>query len=187
MTDVERALQDFVRLFDDLEVPYAVMGGLAVRAYGVPRPTYDVDVLLTVTDDQLPLLFDRVEDAGYTVPEAYRSGWVDRIEGMPLVKFRIYRPDNRSIDVDVFIEQTAYQREIMNRRQRADLSIGPVWVITPEDIVLLKLVAGRSRDMGDIEDVRFMEGDLDEAYMRHWADRLGIRDKLEQELARPPL
>jgi hypothetical protein len=186
MTDVEQALKDYVAIFNALGIPYAVMGGLAVRAYGVPRPTYDVDVMLAIDESKLPELFDAVESAGYTVPESYRSGWVDRIAGMPLVKFRIYRLP-QSIDVDVFLVQTAYQREMMKRRRLADLDIGKTWVITPEDIVLLKLIAGRHRDLGDIEDVRFMEGDLDVDYMRFWADRLGIREQLDAELARPPL
>jgi hypothetical protein len=187
MQHVEQALRDFICLFDELRLPYAVMGGLAVRAYGIPRPTYDVDVILAIDEDRLPELFTAVEVAGYTVPDSYRAGWIDRIAEMPLIKFRIYRPDNQSVDVDVFLMQTAYQREIMSRRRLAELGIGKTWVITAEDIILLKLVAGRSRDMGDIEDVRFMEGDLDYDYMRHWADRLGVRDKLEEELARPPL
>ncbi len=186
MKDVEEALKDFVRVFNSMSIPYAVMGGLAVRAYGVPRPTYDVDVMLAIEEERLPELFDAVEEEGYTVPDSYRTGWVDRIADMPLVKFRIYRP-TQSVDVDVFLMRTAYQREMMKRRRLADLDIGKTWVITPEDIVLLKLVAGRHRDLGDVEDVRFMEGELDVEYMRHWADRLGIRDKLEDELAMPPL
>lgn len=43
MSDLTRALKDFTDLFDRLGTPYAVMGGIAVRVYGIPRPTYDVD------------------------------------------------------------------------------------------------------------------------------------------------
>jgi hypothetical protein len=186
MKDVEQALQDFVRVFNTLRIPYVVMGGLAVRAYGVPRPTYDVDVMLAIDGDELPSLYSAVEEAGYTVPASYRTGWVDRVGGMPLVKFRIYRP-NGSIDVDVFIVETDYQREIMKRRRLADLELGKTWVISPEDIVLLKLIAGRYRDLGDIEDIRTMEGELDVDYLRYWADKLGIRDKLDEQLSRPLL
>lgn len=185
MKDVEQALLDFIDVFDELKIPYAVMGGLAVRAYGVPRPTYDVDVSLTISEDGLPQLYDAVENAGYTVPEAYRSGWVDRIADMPLVKFRIYRVD-KSVDVDVFIVETNYQRLAMERRGRWELHGRSVWIISAEDLVLLKLVAGRPRDMGDIEDVRFIQGDMDEAYMRYWAERLGVSSELEDVLAKPP-
>jgi hypothetical protein len=186
MKDVEQALLDFVDIFQELKIHYAVMGGLAVRAYGVPRPTYDVDINITVVRDRLNELYDAAENAGYTVPDAYRRGWVDEIAGMPLVKFRIYRPD-RSVDVDVFLVETAYQRVIMDRRGQATLLDRDISIVSPEDLILLKVVAGRSRDLGDIEDVRFMLGDMDEAYMRYWAERLGVSEELETVLAKPPL
>lgn len=137
MKDVEDALLDFADIFDELAIPYAIMGGLAVRAYGVPRPTYDVDVTIAISDDKLPELYRHIEERGYTVPDSYRSGWVDRIAGMPLVKFRIYRPD-KSVDVDVFIVETAFQRAVMDRRRQWTMDERLLWVITPEDLILLK-------------------------------------------------
>ena len=41
---------------------------------------------------------------------------------------------------------------------------------------------GRHRDLGDITDILFMQGRLDEQYMRHWAKELGVAEKLEQLL-----
>jgi hypothetical protein len=186
MKDVEAALFDFVHIFDEMNLDYAVLGGLAVRAYGVPRATYDVDVGVAIPDGRLAEFYDRVEDAGYTVPDSYRSGWVDRIADMPLVKFRIYRPD-KSVDVDVFITETKFQQEIIRRRRATELDGQTFWIASPEDIVLLKLIAGRHRDYGDIEDMRLMLGDLDAEYMRPWADALGIRTELEAILSTPPL
>ena len=62
-----------------------------------------------------------------------------------------------------------------------------VWLVTPEDLILLKLASHRPRDVADICDVRFAQGQLDEGYMRMWADRMGIRPQLEQVLAEPAL
>jgi hypothetical protein len=188
MKHVEAAARDFVGIFDRLQLPYAIMGGLAVRAFGVPRPTYDVDVTLAATEEQLPQLYDAVELAGYTIPDAYRGGSVDRLAEMPLVKFRIYRGTlEESVDIDLFLMETAFQRKIIERRLFTEVdNIGPTWIVSPEDLVLLKLIAGRPRDMGDIDDVRFVHGALDETYMRRWAQLLGIASDLEQLLAKPP-
>jgi hypothetical protein len=189
MKHVEAAARDFIGIFDRLQRPYALMGGLAVRAFGVPRPTYDVDIILAVADEELPALYVAVEAAGYTVPEAYRNGWVDRVADMPLVKFRIYRgTPGESVDVDLFLVRTEFQRQLIDRRVRIEVhDIGHTRVVSPEDLVLLKLIAGRPRDMGDIDDVRFMQGALDAAYMRDWARRLGVADPLERLLAKPPV
>lgn len=40
---VEDVIWDVVDLCDSLKIEYAIMGGMAVRIHGIPRPTYDVD------------------------------------------------------------------------------------------------------------------------------------------------
>jgi hypothetical protein len=54
MKDLTQALLDFVRLFEQTGVPYAVTGGIAVRVYGIPRPTHDIDFTLAIDRAQLP-------------------------------------------------------------------------------------------------------------------------------------
>jgi hypothetical protein len=39
MKDVYETLLDFVDVFRELDLRYAVMGGLAVRTYSIPRST----------------------------------------------------------------------------------------------------------------------------------------------------
>jgi hypothetical protein len=46
-SNVQRALEKIVRLFEEDGIPYAVIGAMALNAYGYRRVTVDVDVLLT--------------------------------------------------------------------------------------------------------------------------------------------
>jgi hypothetical protein len=46
MTDLTAVIHDLIDVFEELRLPYAIMGGIAVRAHGIPRPTYDVDFTL---------------------------------------------------------------------------------------------------------------------------------------------
>ncbi len=46
-SDVQRALEKIARLLERDGIPYAVLGGMALNAYGYRRLTVDVDVLLT--------------------------------------------------------------------------------------------------------------------------------------------
>lgn len=181
-----KALEDFLQILNGHRLDYVLMGGIAVRAYGVPRPTYDIDFTVAIDRDRLPDFYRTLEQAGYTVPEQYLGGWIDQVAGMPLVKFRLYL-DGEGIDVDVFLAESSYQKELLRRRCQADVDGLVVWLVTPEDLVLLKLMANRPRDLVDVADIRFMSGDLDEQYMRHWAGELGIADRLEKLLSEPPL
>jgi hypothetical protein len=40
MTDLTAVIHDLIDVFEGLRLPYAIMGGIAVRAHGIPRPTY---------------------------------------------------------------------------------------------------------------------------------------------------
>ena len=44
---VQRALEKITRILDEMEIPYAVAGAMALNEYGYRRVTEDVDLLLT--------------------------------------------------------------------------------------------------------------------------------------------
>lgn len=60
---VHRALQKLSETLDDLQIPYAIAGAMALGQYGFVRATTDVDVLLT--RDGLAALKARVLGLGY--------------------------------------------------------------------------------------------------------------------------
>jgi predicted nucleotidyltransferase len=179
--DLINALHEFADLFEARGYRYAVMGGIAARILGIPRPTYDIDFTLAVERSELASLFDAAEEAGYYVPVAYRSGWVDMVAGMPIVKLGMQLGE-MGIDIDVFISESEFQNSILNRRSQHDVGGKLVWLVSPEDLILLKALANRDRDRGDIQDVLFMQGELDREYMRQWAERLGASRVLEESL-----
>lgn len=185
MSQLEQTLFTVAALLDKRGDEYAVMGGLAVRMHSIPRPTYDVDLIIAVEREDLPSLFDSLEKLGHTIPESYRRGWVDQVAGMPLVKVRTYISADKGIDVDFFLAETEFQKSLIQRRMKVEIEEGTkqLWVVTPEDLLLLKLLASRRRDLIDVGDILFMQGQLDEAYMRLWAERLEISDRLEAALA----
>jgi len=91
--------------------------------------------------------------------------------------------EGRSIDIDVFLAESDYQRAMMGRRQSHRVAGREAWFVSPEDLVLLKLIAARKRDLADIEDILLGQPDVDESYMRRWAGPLGVTEQLERALA----
>ncbi len=181
MTDLSRPMAELMALFERMQVRHAVMGGIAVRAYGIPRPTFDVDFTIAIERPRLVELYQAVTALGYAVPEEYAKGWTDQVAGMPLIRFRLYL-EGRSVDVDVFLAESAFQEQLLSRRRRSVVDDRPVWLVSPEDLVLLKLIAARPRDILDVGDVLFTQGQLDTVYMRTWATKLGVLDRLERAL-----
>jgi hypothetical protein len=78
------------------------------------------------------------------------------------------------------LAESPFQTEVVARRRRETLEDFDVWLVSPEDLILLKLLAARPRDLADIGDIVFIQGQLDEGYLRQWATVLGVSDALER-------
>lgn len=182
MTQLLQCLKSLTALFDSLGLTYAVMGGLAVRIYGISRPTFDIDITVAIDAANVQQILKEVKRLGFITNEVYERGWVDRVAGMPIVKIQSCTRDH-IIDVDLFFAESAFQLQLLGRRRRAQANGFATWFVSPEDLILLKLAASRPRDLGDVGDIFFMQGQLDEVYMRHWAQELSISEQLEKALA----
>lgn len=89
---------------------------------------------------------------------------------------------DRWVRVEAFVLATEYQRAAFARRATLDSDLGPIAVVAPEDLVLHKLLADRPRDRADIADLFLVAGALNLEYLRHWARRLGVEDRLDVAL-----
>ena len=170
-------MHDFVRLFEELHIPYAIMGGIAVGVHGIPRPTHDLDFKISIERHRLPELYAAAEKLGYSVGDAFAAGWVDLVAEMPLVRVRQW-VEGKAIDIDIFLAESPFQESVLARRVRMEIDTGAAWVVSAEDLILLKVLASRPRDIGDIFDVFLAQGRLDEEYMQTWAAELGVEDRL---------
>lgn len=65
---VHQALHRIASRLDELGIPYAVAGGMALNAHGFRRATVDVDVL--VTSEGLQRVHEALEGLGYVPPFA---------------------------------------------------------------------------------------------------------------------
>jgi hypothetical protein len=81
-------------------------------------------------------------------------------------------------------KDTAYDRERFGRRQQVEMFGRPVWVASAEDTILSKLDWYRispvlPQQLQDALGVYEVQGpNLDQAYLDHWAARLGVADLL---------
>lgn len=56
-------LKDVFLCFQKHEVRYLVIGGIAAVLYGVPRATFDLDILIEATPDNSSRLLDALVEA----------------------------------------------------------------------------------------------------------------------------
>ncbi len=136
---VVRALFEIIDLLEANNIEYAVMGGLAVRALALARATNDVEITVSLQPDILLKLLKLMESECIEVPEIYQHGWLDRIAGIPLLMIKTYVDSEHSVDLDVFIAESDFQRSLIARRNSLEYDERQVWIVTPEDLKLLPI------------------------------------------------
>lgn len=161
---------------------YCLIGGLALGAWGQVRATQDIDLLIMLDETQRTRLLGLLEPFGFILDVRWA-------EVNPLLKGRMTRLRHSGYPVDLLVPQDAQEAQTLSRRRSVQLGDFSVWVCGPEDLILLKLKAGRPRDFEDVLSVIQHQGDkLDVSYLWTWADRFGLQSELHYVLGagQPP-
>jgi hypothetical protein len=146
----------------------AAYGGLALAAYGEPRETKDADLAvagLRAADAEAAF-----RAAGFDVILAFDSM---RFGGQFVSRLTLVGGTGGSLNTADLIEPRSlrYGRQVLARSLTAPLRDQPLRVVSPEDFIVLKILATRERDLEDALTV-----------MRSLASRLDM-DLIERELA----
>jgi hypothetical protein len=152
-----------------------ISGSQASIYYGEPRLTRDVDVIVALRADLLPALLHRFPGDEFYVDEQAARDAI-RTSG----QFNILHPGS-GLKIDVYANpDTPYDRLRLTRRQRLPLVPGvDAYFARPEDVILYKLLYHRQVESGvhlrDVLGILRVSGpELDEGYIREWAERLGL-------------
>ncbi|MBI5388587.1 MAG: hypothetical protein HZA90_28325 [Verrucomicrobia bacterium] len=169
-------------------VEFMVVGAVAAGAYGVPRSTGDVDLLVSVSvEGGVAAVMAKLEpivacDAQVVFDTlTWGRRHVGRSRSAPPFKVELFEMFD-----DPFVQSE------FARRQQVFLPVlgRATWLPTPEDVIVQKLRWGRSKDLDDARDVLAVQGldSLDMAYIEKWCALHGTRERLQAALAGiPPL
>jgi hypothetical protein len=188
MSEAQPELQLFfaytVGVLERLAIPYMVVGGFAAITYGVPRLTLDVDVVVDMRWEHIGPFVQAFPSPDYYVSEeAIRDSLMRRYPFNVIESNTAAKVDLVPLPRDVFT-LAAFQRR---QRLEYDAQGHTAAFITPEDIIVAKLIAhretGSERHLRDARGVLAMqEGDLDLRLVRHAARAAGVENVLEQML-----
>lgn len=159
-----------------------IVGAVAVGVWGRPRATADIDVTVLVDEAGLDALAQAAGPLGLAIDRQW-------LEWNPLLRGTNVRLTAAGAAVDIMRPRDRHEERAIERRQPVTIEGRQLWFAAPDDLVLMKLKAGRPRDFEDAVGVLVAQRVvLDEAYMTDWAGRLGIADELAYVLreSEPP-
>ena len=167
------------RLGDALDragFPNAIVGALARNAWARPRASTDVDMTIGLSADQMPALRSLIAGLGLIVRREHTVDPGDAVFDLMLLA----APDDPAVRLDLLVAKTPFEQEALTRRVKAIVEGAVRWVITPEDLIVYKLVAGRSRDLADVEEVAAtvaLARPIDWEYVMRHSEDFGVTDR----------
>jgi len=174
-----------IDVLERLDIPYMVVGGFAAIFYGEPRLTIDVDIVVDMKSEHIgPFV------AAFPIPDYYVSEEVIRDSLQRRYPFNVIQPaTGAKVDL-VPLPSDPFTRAAFQRRQRLeyDKAGNTATFITPEDIILAKLLAFQETEsdkhLRDARGVLITQwGKLNLEAIRCRAQATGVPDQLEDILA----
>lgn len=165
------SFEAITRAFNDANVPFLVVGGLAVNAHGYGRLTLDVDLVVRLKPDVIGRAFEALDGLGYRprVPVtaagfadlAQRARWIAE-KGMTVLNF--HSDEHRETPVDMFVTEPFDFEEEYGTAMIEDLAPGvSVRILRLNALLELKREAGRPQDLADIAELLTIHGGSDDA------------------------
>ncbi len=121
------AVKKLAKIAEKEQVEWALAGGVAMHLYGSPRLTKDVDIISLKR-----LSLEPIRPIGFG-GESYEV-----------------KVGKKKIHVDWIVREDNYRQYYVEALKDANVLKNGLRIITPEWLAILKYIAGRDKDLGDI-------------------------------------
>jgi hypothetical protein len=159
-----KALQNLLAAFDQRGV---IIGGIAASILGTPRYTVDLDAVFLLSVADLPKLLCAAAEQGILprIPDAESFARKNRV--------LLLRHTVSGTDIDLSLGMLPFETEMVERSVVVDLGSVQLRLPTPEDLIILKAVAHRPKDLADIQGIAASHPNLDREQVRYWVEQFG--------------
>lgn len=139
-------LQVVFKSFQEHNVKYVVIGGIASILHGVPRATFDLDILIEATPENVKKMLQALFSAGLATAD------LTTVEDILSNEITIFK-DRVRIDVQTETPGIKFHDAWMNKKT-VEHQGQTFFILSKQDLILSKKASGRAVDM---EDIRLLE------------------------------
>ena len=171
-------------------IEYLIGGALAAWAWGEPRATLDVDLVVDIPLESIAALSAELAKRDMLVPaEIILDAILEERSDIPISAIHLY--SGFKADLYPLRPGDELRHSALQRRKIVDLGpqLGEVYLHSPEDLILYKLwyysLSQQTKHLRDITAIVLTLGDaLDVDYINEWAARKGLLTLWQELLAR---
>lgn len=173
MRTIEEILKLVCSFLNDKNIDYVIVGGFAVLFYGAPRTTMDIDYLIQLVDEDIPVLVKFLQENGFHADEYdMRAALKEESHCTVEDKETMFRLDIKGVYSEM-------DERVLRNKRKVELNDIAVWIASPEDTIVNKLVFAREQDIKDALGIFVRQYDsLDIEYLEATAKKIGVYDAL---------
>lgn len=150
-------IREILSALSQARVEYCVVGGVAVNLHGVPRMTYDVDIVVAPTRASLASLAALLADFGLKARQPVDlvaladAGERERLRSeLNLIAVTFGDPADPLREVDVLVSPPIDAATLIGRASTLSFAGVAVRVVALDDLIALKRASGRAQDEADV-------------------------------------
>lgn len=147
------SLRGVFRSFQNHEVRYVVIGGIAAILHGVPRATFDLDILIEATKENAEHLLQALLEAGMG------TAALTTVEDILANEITVFK-DFVRIDVQTSTPGLTFETA-WNNKVDAIFDGQPFHVVNRQDLIASKSAAGRQVDLDDVRVLTATPGEVE--------------------------
>jgi hypothetical protein len=171
-----QALRIILSVLENLEVPYALIGGLALAFYNVVRATKDLDLLILLSPIEMERLAGQLTANGLRA-QARKGAPGDPVVGVVVVDLPI---GAGHVSCDLLLPSARWQSEAVRNAQSFETEGLSLRVVRARDLFLLKLYAGGPQDLLDGGRLLRMQDEATGDAWKEAASKLRLREELKR-------
>jgi len=156
----------------------AIAGGLALSYWGYPRSTQDIDIAILLNNSaEFELISIHLRKSGLAQKG---SAGLKNLGALSVSHWLFPMPEAYlDIELDLLFGDSEFFQTALARRVPCELfgTTQSMDVLSCEDLILFKALAGRMIDLADIRELKERNDmSLDKKYLGNWYLKLGIAD-----------
>jgi predicted nucleotidyltransferase len=159
-----QALQELISKYNDQGV---IIGGVAASLLGAPRFTADIDAVILVSINDLQSLINKAAELGMEprIQDPMAFAKKNRV--------LLMRHGSSGIDVDISLGTIPFEKEMIERSILFESGAIKLRLPSPEDLIIMKAIAHRQKDLTDIQAIANNNPNLDCDRIRYWVEQFG--------------
>lgn len=153
MATLLEELLEITSTFEENNIEYAVCGGLALTIHGFPRATFDLDLL--IREESLDNAYQVAAVKGFDIKGLDMSFKERAVEIRRVSKID---SEGEVLSLDLLLV-TPQVEDVWKTKEKLKLQSQDLWIVSQQGLIKMKQLAGRAKDLIDIERLQNEEED----------------------------